>query len=222
MQWSQRIAERDASGRRRPGASPAAEEAAESARVLVRVLAERSADLGTHHVDVADLCEIVCGRLGLAEDDIEAIVEAAALHDIGKAALPDAILDKPGPLSEDEWEIMRDHTVIGERILAAAPSLERASVIVRASHERWDGTGYPDGLVGEEIPFASRIIAVCDAYDAMSARRAYRPPFAPRRALAELTACSGTQFDPLVVDAFCAVLAERLAARAGEPVISRR
>ena len=222
MQWSQRISERDASGRGRTGSPEAGEEAGESARVLVRVLAERSPDLGAHHVDVADLCEIVCRRLGLAEEDIEAIVEAAALHDIGKAALPDAILDKPGPLSEEEWEVMRDHTVIGERILAAAPSLERASVIVRASHERWDGTGYPDGIAGEEIPFGSRIIAVCDAYDAMSARRPYRPPSAPRRVLTELRDCSGTQFDPFVVDAFCAVLTERLAVRAAEPVISRR
>ena len=98
---------------------------------------------------------------------------AAALHDIGKMAIPESILEKPGALSESEWALIRRHTLIGERILAAAPALERSARLVRWSHERWTATGYPDGLAGEEIPLGSRIILVADAFDAMLSERSY-------------------------------------------------
>jgi HD-GYP domain-containing protein (c-di-GMP phosphodiesterase class II) len=118
-------------------------------------------------------------------------------------------VDKPGPLTDAEWEFMRTHSVIGERILAAAPALNEAARLVRSSHERWDGTGYPDRLAGELIPVGSRIIAVCDAYEAMVSSRPYRSRMSAEVALEELRRCGGTQFDPEVVDAFCSVAAER-------------
>jgi len=134
------------------------------------------------------------------------LLQAAALHDVGKVAIPDAILDKPGPLDETEWEFMRTHTLIGERILAEAPSLAEAAKIVRSSHERHDGGGYPDGLAGEEIPLAARIVAVCDSFDAMTSDRPYRTAMSTEGALSELHNCSGTQFDPVVLAAFVKAL----------------
>src|ERR687887_476875 len=131
----------------------------------------------------------------------------AELHDVGKVAIPDAIINKPGPLDDAEWAFMKRHTLIGERIVAAAPALCGVAKLVRASHERWDGGGYPDGLAGEDIPLGARIVAVCDTYDAIIADRPYRPARRAAEALAELRRCAGTQFDPAVVDAFVAVLA---------------
>ena len=175
---------------------------------LVRVLAERHPALGHHLEGVTSLCARVADRLDLPEEKRSQLLQAAALHDIGKAAIPDAILDKPGPLDDEEWAFMRQHTVIGERILGAAPALAGAAHLVRSSHERIDGTGYPDGLAGDEVPIGARIIGVCDAYDAMRSQRAYRrTPISEEGALAELRRCAGTQFDPLVVVAFEAALA---------------
>ena len=114
--------------------------------------------------------------------------QAAALHDVGKSAVPDAILEKPGPLTDDEMMFIRRHTLIGERILGVAPSLSKPAKLVRWSHERYDGGGYPDGIGGEEIPIGSRIISVCDAYHAMVSNRAYRPARSPQEAVAELRA----------------------------------
>jgi response regulator RpfG family c-di-GMP phosphodiesterase len=133
------------------------------------------------------------------------IARAAELHDVGKVAIPDAILAKPGPLDDDEREFMRRHTVIGEAIIEAAPALRPVAALVRATHERWDGSGYPDGLAGDAIPLGARVVAVCDAYSAMVQKRPYGEVLADRDALAELRRCAGTQFDPRVVAAFCAV-----------------
>jgi diguanylate cyclase (GGDEF)-like protein len=177
--------------------------------VLLKVLSERSVELGTHLHDVTGLCRAVAERLGVAPEDIGPLLQAASLHDIGKAAIPDAILDKPGPLNDTEWAFMQTHTVIGERILSAAPALTEAARLVRSSHERWDGSGYPDGLAGEQIPLGSRVIAVCDAYDAMVSTRPYRSRMSAEVALEELRRCAGVQFDPEVVDAFGSVAAER-------------
>ena len=177
--------------------------------VLLKVLSERNPALGVHLDEVAELCEAVGRQLGLHEEDIAPLLQAACLHDVGKAAIPDDILNKPGPLDEIEWAFMKRHTLIGERILAAAPALTRASKLVRWSHERLDGTGYPDALEGDEIPIGARIIAVCDSYDAMVSQRSYRLPMSHEGAIAELWACAGTQFDPAVVDAFCAVIEEQ-------------
>ena len=185
----------------------------QSTAVLVRALAERYPDLDDHVHDVADLADATARRLGLSEHDIEHVRLAAELHDIGKVGIPDAILNKPGPLDKQEWEYMRRHPAIGERILAAAPALQHIAPTVRASHERVDGHGYPDGLKASAIPLPARIVAVCDAFDAMIANRPYSPPKPTDDALAELRRCAGTQFDARVVDTFAAVLANRTAAK---------
>jgi diguanylate cyclase (GGDEF)-like protein len=172
---------------------------------LVQVLIERDVDLSTHISRVAELACATARQLGLPDHEITGIGLAAQLHDIGKAAIPESILEKPAPLDSDEWAFMRRHTLIGERIIAAAPSLAHTAHLVRSSHERFDGSGYPDGLAGTDIPLGARIIAVCDAYDAMIAPRPYREPKAIPDALIELRSCSGSQFDPDVVDAFAAL-----------------
>ena len=174
----------------------------ESADLLVQVLAEQSADLGEHVGSVARLAELTANRLGLPQSAVAVVSLAAQLHDVGKVAIPDTMLNKPGKLSDSEWEFMRRHTIIGERIVLAAPSLAHTASAVRASHERFDGTGYPDRLAGQQIPLAARIIAVCDAYDAMVNRRSYRATMSAREALDEIRRCSGTQFDPEVTAAF--------------------
>ena len=138
----------------------------------------------------------------MTAEQIDELARAAELHDIGKVGLPDAILDKPGALDPDEWEFVRRHTVLGERILSAAPALRPVATIVRASHERWDGRGYPDRLGGEEIPLAARVVAVCDAYEAMTSDRCYRRARSAEVARRELTREAGRQFDPQVVAAF--------------------
>jgi two-component system, cell cycle response regulator len=172
---------------------------------LVQVLIEQDFALSTHISRVAHLARATAERLGLPEHEITRIGLAAQLHDIGKTAIPDSILAKPAPLDDEEWAFMRRHTLIGERIIAAAPSLAHTAHLVRASHERFDGAGYPDGLDGADIPLGSRIITLCDAYDAMIAPRPYRHPMSIPDALSELRACAGSQFDPDVVDAFIAL-----------------
>jgi diguanylate cyclase (GGDEF)-like protein len=178
----------------------------QSTNVLLRALAERNPELGHHVGDVAQSAEAVARELGVPEDQVASISQAAELHDIGKVAIPDAILAKPGPLDEDEWAFVRRHTAIGERILAAAPALSFVAKLVRHSHERWDGGGYPDGLAGEAIPLGSRIVSVCDAFDAMVGERPYREARNFEGALEELVQCAGTQFDPDVVAAFARVV----------------
>jgi putative nucleotidyltransferase with HDIG domain len=184
--------------------------------VLVRPLAERYPELGAHVDEVTELTGEVARRMGLGGEDLAVVRQAAALHDLGKVAIPDAILDKPGALDDEEWVFIRQHTVIGERILTVAPALAPAARLVRASHERFDGTGYPDGLQGDEIALGARIICVCDAYDAMTSSRPYRPaPLSSEAATAELRAGAGTQFDPEVVEVFVQVLRARSDAAAG-------
>jgi diguanylate cyclase (GGDEF)-like protein len=185
----------------------------QSADVLLRALAERNHELGSHLRDVAELACAVASRLGLPQEEIEDVRQAAELHDVGKVAVPDAILFKPGSLNDREWDFIRRHTVIGERIAGAAPALRRVAKIVRSTHENFDGSGYPDGLAGEEIPFGSRIIFVCDAFDAMTTDRAYCAAMDEAAALEELRRCAGTQFDASVVEHFCAVVAESWTAR---------
>jgi diguanylate cyclase (GGDEF)-like protein/PAS domain S-box-containing protein len=193
-------------GRRRTSAGRQATDA------LLKALAERNPGLGAHLDDVTGLCEAVGRQLGLTEEQMTPLLQAAALHDVGKVAIPDAILDKPGPLDETEWEFMRTHTLIGERILAEAPALADAAKIVRASHERHDGRGYPDGLRGDAIPLAARIIAVCDSFDAMTSNRPYRTAMSFEGALSELHKNAGTQFDSRVVAAFVKAIRTPLSA----------
>jgi len=185
----------------------------QSRDVLVQVLTERVPELGEHGDDVARLALAVGHTMGLEENELEQLQHAAQLHDVGKIAIPDAIIGKPAALDDSEWEFIRQHTVIGQRIIAAAPALARVGELVRASHERWDGRGYPDGLRGEAIPLAARIVAVCDAFDAMVTTRPYNTVLPVEDALAELGRCAGTQFDPAVVDAFCAAMRKLEGAR---------
>jgi diguanylate cyclase (GGDEF)-like protein len=170
--------------------------------VLLRALAERHPDLGDHHDGVAVLAAEVATRLGIDGEELSHVRHAAALHDVGKVAIPDAIINKPSSLTDEEWTFMRRHTLIGERIVAAAPALGAAARLVRSSHEAWDGRGYPDALARDEIPLGARIIAVCDAFDAMTSDRPYSAAKTVDEALAELRRCAGTQFDPAIVAVF--------------------
>jgi diguanylate cyclase (GGDEF)-like protein/putative nucleotidyltransferase with HDIG domain len=185
-------------------------------QVLLSVVGEHDGALRDHVDDVARLAEQVGRRLGLDDGDVAHLRRAAALHDVGKIAIPDDILHAPRALSPEEWGYMRQHTVIGARIIAAAPELLPVADIVRSSHERWDGDGYPDRLAGDAIPLGARIVAVCDSFDAMTTDRAYRAAMAVDDAIAELERCAGSQFDPQVVSAFRAVLAAEASAPAGD------
>jgi diguanylate cyclase (GGDEF)-like protein len=187
---------------------------------LLRALFERAPELHGHMHNVAELSRALGEHLRLPPDDVEQVVHAAELHDIGKLAIPDAILRKTGPLTAEELSYVRKHTVVGERILSAAPALTRVAQLVRASHERWDGAGYPDGLAGAEIALGARIIAVCDAFDAIVSERPNQPARTPEAACAELRRCSGSQFDPAVVAAFEAVWSERRPVRSAASAAS--
>jgi HD-GYP domain-containing protein (c-di-GMP phosphodiesterase class II) len=176
---------------------------------LMRTLAEREPGLRDHVEDVSALALAMGRALGLESLELEDMRLAAELHDVGKLAIPDAILHKPGPLDEHEWDFMRQHTVIGQRILTGAPALTAVGMIVRSTHERWDGSGYPDGLAGEDIPLTARIIAICDAFSAITSDRPYRAASTEEQAIAELRRCAGGQFDPRLVEILCVVLETR-------------
>jgi PAS domain S-box-containing protein/diguanylate cyclase (GGDEF)-like protein len=174
---------------------------------LVQLIAEQRHELEPNTVNVADLAAATATILGLSREDVACTRIAAELHDIGKTALPEAILSKAGPLDDEEWAFVRRHTLIGERIVRAAPALARIAPIVRASHERPDGKGYPDGLTQDRIPIGARIVAVVDAFDAMVSARPYRAAMTVADAVAELRRCAGTQFDAAVIEAFTHLIA---------------
>jgi two-component system cell cycle response regulator len=188
---------------------------AEGRGALLGVLEARDAVLAAHTNEVVRLARAIAYRIPY-EFSIETVISVAQLHDIGKVAVPDSILMKPGPLESSEWDLVRQHTITGERIVGRVPGLDVVADAVRASHERWDGHGYPDGLSGYEIPLAARIVAVADAYAAMTTPdRPYRASLSPAEAEAEVIRCAGSQFDPVVVEAFLAALdAERTAVAA--------
>jgi len=177
--------------------------------LLLRVTAEHSASLPEHMLEVGELSRDVARRLGLDAETVDLTLRAGELHDVGKIAIPESILSKPGPLSDSEWAFVRNHTLIGERVLNAAPALQPVAKLVRSTHERYDGAGYPDGLSGEQIPLPSRIVFACDAFQAMIASRPYTPGLGDTEARAELSRCAGSQFDPRVVDALLAELDQR-------------
>lgn len=168
---------------------------------LLVLMAERNPNATIHAGDMAELAPRVAKKLGMGISEVEEVRVAAQLHDIGKAAIPDRILNKMGPLTEAETAFTRQHTLIGERIVAAAQALRPVAKIIRSSHERIDGRGYPDGLAGEEIPLGSQIIAACDAYDAITSNRAYRGRRTGQEAVAELRRCIESQFASVVVEA---------------------
>jgi diguanylate cyclase (GGDEF)-like protein len=173
---------------------------------LMQVLKECQPELDRHLHDVAELARALGTRVGLRAAELDDVVRAAQLHDVGKVAVPDDILDKDGPLDDSEWEFVRQHSVVGDRILSAAPDLSAVAELVRASHENVDGSGYPDGLVGDEIPLGARVVTICDAYHAMTSSRRYRERMSRADALRELRRCAGAQFDPEIVETFCALL----------------
>jgi putative nucleotidyltransferase with HDIG domain len=198
---------------KRDGRAPAGDTSARSTvttqvavDVLVAALESHHTATAGHCVDVAELAARVAARLGASPTERELVRQAALLHDLGKLAIPPEILTKPGPLDPHEWDIVRTHPDRGAEILLRAPGLGDLAAAVRASHERWDGGGYPNRLTGRAIPFAARVVAACDAFDAMVTERPYSPALAPEAAIAELHECAGSQFDPDVV----AMLVEEL------------
>jgi putative nucleotidyltransferase with HDIG domain len=179
---------------------------------LLQLLGAQNESLVIHLAHVAKLATSTAFTLGLSPADVRLTRLGAELHDVGKVGIPESILDKSGPLTAEEQWFMQRHSEIGERILAAIPALKAVAPIVRAVHERPDGRGYPDGLRLEQIPFPSLVIAVVDAFDAMTHDRPYQPAMLPEHALAELRRHARTQFDPIVVEAFISTIASRPAA----------
>jgi hypothetical protein len=169
--------------------------------VLARAVDMRDDYTGRHSADVGTLARRVGERIGMPQAQLAVLECAARLHDVGKLGVPDAILQKPGPLDEQEWAVMRRHPEWGAEMVARVPGLEELARLVCAHHERWDGDGYPNGLRGDAIPLASRVISVCDAFEAMVSRRPYRAPLTTEMAMRELVSAAGSQFDPRVVAA---------------------
>jgi hypothetical protein len=169
---------------------------AASAQTLVAAVQARDAYTGEHSEAVVGHAVAVARALGLSEAEVHDVEQVALLHDVGKLAIPDAVLRKPGPLDAAEWGIMRTHPASSQSLIASVPGLEHLAPALRAEHERWDGSGYPDGLAGEAIPLASRITLVCDAHHAMTSDRPYRAALTPEAARAEIEAGLGTQFCP--------------------------
>ena len=173
---------------------------------LGSALEMRDVETEEHSLRVADYTTVLCGALGIADDEVLlAIRRGAFLHDIGKIGVPDVVLRKPGPLTEDEWDLMRQHPEIGVHLLDRIDFLRRSVPIVRSHHERWDGSGYPDGLHGEEIPVEARAFSVADALDAITSDRPYRPGRSVDEACAIIRAGSGSQFDPEAIAAFMTI-----------------
>jgi diguanylate cyclase (GGDEF)-like protein len=185
----------------------------QSTDVLLSALSERHPRLSEHAGGVASLAEAIAIELRLSDNEVARTRLAAALHDIGKMAIPDAILAKQGNLTRDEAKFLHGQTLVGERILQAAPALSHVAGIVRSSHERFDGTGYPDGLAGAAIPLASRIVFVCDAYETLTSRRPNIPRLSVEAAVEEMRRSAGTAFDPVVVAGLAEVIAYRASRR---------
>src|SRR4051794_11284833 len=186
---------------------------AQSKSVLLRAVGEWDAALSARGQAVAALAAATARELDLDDETIERVAAAGELHDIGKIAIPRPLLSKAGALDADEWEFLRRHTLIGERIVSGAPALVGVAKLIRSSHERWDGRGYPDALAGEEIPLGAQIVFICDAFAAMTSERPYAPALSEYAARDELRRGRGGQFSPVVVDAFLrAVTQEQIAA----------
>jgi putative nucleotidyltransferase with HDIG domain len=175
---------------------------------LLAALGARDGYTVEHSQAVLDLAVRVADQLGLDEPAVDQVRQAALLHDIGKIAIPDAVLNKAGPLTPEDWEVMHTHPILSEEIAVAAGGMEGLAPVLRAEHERWDGGGYPDGLAGEQIPVASRITFVCDAYHAMTSDRPYRSALSPDVAREQIAAGAGTQFCPSSARALLDVLAD--------------
>ncbi len=179
----------------------------QTVQALTAVASAHDKGTNEHAHRILTLAAATARQMQRPEEEMHLLQLAALLHDIGKIGIPDAILRKPGPLTEEEWTIMRRHPEIGRQILTQTGGVfQHLAEIVVAHHEHWDGNGYPRGIAGEDIPMSARILTVADSYDAMTSRRVYREPLSAEQARNELLRCSGTQYDPLVVEAFLHIL----------------
>ena len=176
---------------------------------FVAALEEKDPITRDHVVRTAHMAALVASEIAVAFDAVSTITLGALLHDVGKLLVPDAVLNKPGRLDDAEYELVRRHVLDGEAIARSSGALAEVAPIVRGHHERFDGRGYPDGLWGNEIPLGARIVAVCDAYDAMSNTRQYRVGMAPDRAMSVLSEHAGSQWDPVIVDALIRIVRRR-------------
>jgi two-component system, cell cycle response regulator len=177
---------------------------------LLELVEEAAPEVAAHMERTGRLARVFALEVGLGGPLLHLVVRTARVHDVGKLAIPPWVLEKPGPLTETERALMEAHSVTGQKILERKPALLGLGPLVRATHERWDGTGYPDHLRGSAIPLPSRIVSVCDAFDAMTNPRSYSTSATIDTALEELRAGSGTQFDPGVVEPFCALFENRI------------
>jgi putative nucleotidyltransferase with HDIG domain len=172
---------------------------------LVKELRRRDVGTANHSKKMSGLAELTAIKLGYGAADGQVVLWSAMLHDIGKTKIPDAVLHNPGPLTLAQWSIMKQHPHIGAEIILRDADLPRVAWLVLCHHERWDGSGYPYGLKGEDIPLGARIIAVADSYCAMTEGRVYRPALAHEEAVAELQRFAGIYYDPRVVEAFLSI-----------------
>ncbi|WP_354697929.1 hypothetical protein DSM112329_03587 [Paraconexibacter sp. AEG42_29] len=186
---------------------------AASARALAAAVEIRDRYTADHSAEVVELARRVAAEMGVTPAEAREAQQVALLHDLGKLGIADAILQKPGPLTDAEWRVMRTHPDLGAAIVAIVPELAHLADAIRAEHERWDGAGYPRGLTGEEIPLASRITFVCDAFHAMTSDRPYRAALGAAEALEEIAAQRGRQFCPRSVDGLLAVVGTAVPAR---------
>jgi putative nucleotidyltransferase with HDIG domain len=177
----------------------------DTVKALVRVAAMREKDADRHSARVAVLAVATGEKLGMSDEELLVLRRAAELHDIGKVAISDRILGKLGRLTEEELRIMRQHATLALEILGAVQALKPTLPLIKHHHERWDGTGYPDGLAGEQIPLGARIIAVAEVYDILTHGAVWKEPLGVEEAKVEIQRCAGTQFDPRVVEAFLQV-----------------
>jgi len=177
----------------------------DTVKALVRVAAMREKGADLHSARVAVLAVATGEKLGMSDEELLVLRRAAELHDIGKVAISDSILGKLGSLSKEEIQIMRQHATLALEILGAVQALKPTLPLIKHHHERWDGTGYPDGLAGEQIPLGARIIAVAEVYDILTHGAPWKEPLGVEEAKAEIQRCAGTQFDPRVVEAFLQV-----------------
>jgi len=184
------------------------EEAKRAFEKMADLLAKRDPYTYEHSRSVAELAARIARKLRLPLDQVEKIRSAAMIHDIGKIAIPDSILQKPGPLSEEEWRVMKTHPVIGADLIKDLEIYADVADIVRYEHERWNGSGYPRGLQGDEIPLGARIVAAADIYNALTTDRPYRPAYSPHEARRIIKEMRGVELDPRVADALLAVLEE--------------
>jgi len=181
------------------------ESQSEAVLALSKTIQVRDDPTGSHSARMSNLAERTAAALHCSQDEIQIIHRAGLLHDIGKISIPDEILHRPGPLSEEEWAQIRRHPDVGSEIVLMVSNLSEVAELVRSHHERYDGNGYPRGLKGDEIPLGGRILAITDAYTTLTDGRTYRAPVSHAEAIAELVRCGGTHFDPKVVEAFLSV-----------------